>query len=189
MTLRRARRPRSRVDRDMRWCRNLYAPLVKGSVNAGHPEARQKVLLYSFNVRTCRGRLLGGPPPSTGILPGWTIALKGGLRKTPGSPAQMPYVCHREPLPAHSRMPKLGTQSWRGSSTLERPQGLLSQAAREVSGRWRGRDRHSARRLICLGGVETDLRLTLARPDGCGHRGEASRSSRSPSADVEFDPV
>jgi hypothetical protein len=133
----------------MRWCRNLYAPLVQGSVRAGHPEPRQKRPSVSLQ-RLHMPRIPGGGWTAglDRILPCWTIVLEGGLHETPGRPGSptLPSGATSGPLCA-----ELGTKIWRGSSTLEPPRGFfLRRLARFRS---MGLTGPSLRRRISLGGA------------------------------------
>ena len=121
------------------------------------------------------------------------MRLLGGLRETPGSPAQIHYVVsHFRPTLPHA---ELGTKIGLVPPRSNVPRGfVLRRLARfRVDGadgtvtRLAGESLKVARRPICDSPwrVPTDVDSTFC----ADHRGEASRSSRAPSADVEFDPV
>ena len=152
----------------MRWCRNPYAPLDQGLVNAGHPEARQKrpsIASTSAHAADTRGWvdrrsrqgyfLVGRSPLNAGFA--------RPLAARPRSPtlpsgANSGLLCG---MP--NSAPKL---AW-FLHTRTPPGGLFSGGSRGF-GSMALTGPSLARRRISLGGAETDLRLTLARPDGCG---------------------
>ena len=180
----------------MRWCRNLYAPLDQGSVNPGHPEARQKrpsIASTSAHAADTRGWvdrrsrqgyfLVGRSPLNAGFarplaarprsptLP--SGANSGLLCGMPNSAPKLAWFLHTRTPPGG-----LFSGGSRGFGSMALTGPSLGLPANLFRWRWRP-IRDSPWR------VPTDVDSTFCAE----HRGEASRSSRAPSADVEFDPV